>query len=80
MPSTYDPDPLSALLHEWRQTALLFWLGLAVATACALLLPQMAWVVGVAVLGFPLVQLGQTVVIVGNELRKNSDHQPDEPR
>jgi hypothetical protein len=79
-PTSFDSDPLSALLHEWRQTAMLFWLGLAAAVVCALLLPQVAWVVGVAVLGFPLVQLGQTIVIVGNELRKTGRNQSDEPR
>ena len=72
MPPEFDTsDPLGALMTEWRQIAAWFWFGLAAAVVFALLLPDVAWVVGVAALGFPLIQLGHTIVIVGNELRKN---------
>ncbi len=69
-------DPLGALMSEWSQMALGFWIGLAAALALALLLPEIAWVVGLGLIGVILMQLGNTVVVVGNELRKEFSRRP----
>ena len=64
-------DPLGALMVEWRQTTTIFWYGMITAGALAFSpFERVAWLVGLAVLGMPLLLLGQSLVIVGNELRK----------
>ena len=70
-------DPLGALMVEWRQTTTIFWYGMI--TAGALVFSpakEIAWLVGLAVLGMPLLLLGQSLVIVGNELRKTGRVSP----
>lgn len=71
MKSSETTDPLAALLIEWRQMSLQFW----VAVIAALALTQtevasLAWILGVVAIGMPLLLLGQTVVIISNEERK----------
>ncbi len=71
MDTAFDTsDPLGALMAEWKQTAVWFWFALAAALILQFVKPEIAWIVGVAAIGMPIIHLGQTVVIVGNELRK----------
>lgn len=85
MPSEFDTsDPLGALMAEWRQTNNIFWAG-AVATGILIFTPfsKLAWLLGLVLLGMIQLMLGQSVVIVGNELRKAKSaapHPPDEAR
>ena len=74
----YDTeDPLGMLMQEWNQMQTLFWgllvLG-TVMTGLSTRLGELGAGLGpsmlVAALGLPLIKLGPTVVIVGNELRK----------
>jgi len=70
-------DPLGALMVEWRQTTTIFWYGMVTAGALVFSpLERVAWLVGIAVLGMPLLLLGQSLVIVGNELRKSGKMRP----
>ena len=48
----------------------------ALAVLLTLLLPEIAWVVGLGLIGVILMQLGNTVVVVGNELRKEFSRRP----
>ena len=83
MTQEYDTsDPLGALMADWRATGTWFWFGMAVAAGLTFIKPEIAWIVALAAVGLPLVHLGQTVVIVGNELRKTQRTRPesDEPR
>ncbi len=89
MPPTHDShDPLELLLHEWSQVSLLFWVLLtAGAIALATLGDSHGPAVGVvliaAAVGVPLLKLGPTLVIVGNEMRKiaprSEDRSPTDP-
>ena len=81
MSSEFDTsDPLGALMAEWRQTSNLFWAG-AVATGILIFTPfsQLAWLLGLVLLGMLQLMLGQSVVIVGNELRKSNHGAPQPP-
>ena len=80
-PSEFDTsDPLGALMTEWRQVTNFFWGGLIIAGILIFSpLPQVAWLLGLAAVGMPLLLLGQSVVIVGNELRKNGRAAPQAP-
>ncbi|MDA1266364.1 MAG: hypothetical protein O2816_14895 [Planctomycetota bacterium] len=84
MTPEYDTsDPLGALMADWRATGSWFWFGMAVAAGLTFVKPEFAWIVALSSIGMPVVQLGQTVVIVGNELRKSQRGRPtksDEPR
>lgn len=75
MPQDFDTsDPLGALMAEWRQITMQLWIGVVAAALLSFAgtpFTSVAWVVVAAVLGMAIVQLGQTVVIVGNELRKS---------
>ncbi len=82
--STYDnTDPLGLLMTEWSLMTYSFW-AMLIAGASALLLQDRigAWsmslgiVLVVAALGLPLLKCGQTLVIVGNELRKQPQPPP----
>ncbi len=64
-------DPLGALMTEWKRASGLFPLGVAAAAFLTFTKAAgIAWVLGLLMLGMLLILLGQTVVIVGNELRK----------
>ena len=84
MAPDYDTsDPLGALMADWRVTETWFWFGMALAVGMTFLKAELAWIVALATVGMPLIHLGKTVVIVGNELRKSQRTRPtdsEEPR
>lgn len=73
-------DPLGALMFEWRNANVIFWLGVVGAGILSLTpYASIAWLLGVVVIGMLLVLLGQSVVICANELRKASRATPQRP-
>lgn len=73
MPTDFDTsDPLGLLMAEWAQVSTWFWVFLGAAAVAAGFLPSFTPVVAAAAVGLPILKLGHTVVIVGNELRKET--------
>lgn len=73
-------DPLGALMAEWRNAHMIFWIGVAGAGVLTMTAyAKLAWLLGLVVLGMLLVLLGQSVVICANELRKTGRTAPQRP-
>jgi len=80
-PHEFDTsDPLGALMTEWRNAHLIFWIGVGGAGVLTMTpYAHLAWLLGVVVLGMLLILLGQSVVICANELRKTGRAAPQRP-
>ena len=71
MHDSYDTsDPLGLLMAEWNQIAIWFWALLIAAVVLTWFQTPYGLVVAVAGVGFPIIKLGPTLVVVANELRK----------
>lgn len=71
MAPEYDSvDPLGLLMEEWGQVTTWFWIFVAAASLCAILLPLFVVPMAAVAVGLPLTKLGHTIVIAANEIRK----------